>query len=43
MARRRPPSPLRERLSVIVFACVLLALYVGLAFALGWLVGHEFL
>jgi hypothetical protein len=33
----------RERLAVIVFACVLLALYVGLAFAAGWLFGTEML
>ena len=28
-----------RRLSVFIFAAVLLALYVGLAFAAGWLIG----
>jgi hypothetical protein len=30
----------RERLGVFVFAAILLALWVGLAFAAGWLVGR---
>ena len=36
-------SRARERLSVFVFAAVLLALYVGLAFAAGWLLGRMLL
>jgi hypothetical protein len=33
----------RERLSVFAFAAVLLALYVGLAFLAGWLLGRVLL
>jgi hypothetical protein len=33
-------SRARERLSVFVFATVLLALYVGAAFAAGWVLGR---
>jgi hypothetical protein len=33
----------RERLGVFVFAAVLLALWVGLAFAVGWVVGRMLL
>jgi hypothetical protein len=43
MPKTRTISGARERLSVLAFACLLLALYVGLAFAAGWIVGKEFL
>jgi hypothetical protein len=33
----------RERLGVFVFAAVLLTLWVGLAFAVGWVVGRMLL
>ena len=33
----------RERLMVILFACLLLAAYVALAFGAGWLFGSEML
>jgi hypothetical protein len=33
----------RERLGVFVFAAVLLGLWVGLAFAVGWVVGRMLL
>jgi hypothetical protein len=33
----------RERLSVFAFAAILLALYVGLAFVAGWLLGRVLL
>jgi hypothetical protein len=33
----------RERLSVFAFAAFLLSLYVGLAFAAGWLLGKVLL
>jgi hypothetical protein len=33
----------RDRLGVFVFAAVLLALWVGLAFAIGWVVGRMLL
>jgi hypothetical protein len=33
----------RERLGVFVFAAVLLALWVGIAFAIGWVVGRMLL
>jgi hypothetical protein len=33
----------RERLSVFVFAAFLLALFVGLAFTAGWLLGRMLL
>ena len=33
----------RERLSVFAFAALLLALYVGLAFVAGWLLGRVLL
>jgi hypothetical protein len=43
MARTRTISKARGRPSVVIFAVVLLALYVGLAFATGWLIGRYFL
>jgi hypothetical protein len=36
-------SRARERLSVFAFAAFLLALYVGLAFAAGWVLGRVLL
>jgi hypothetical protein len=36
-------SRVRERLSVFAFAGLLLALYVGLAFFAGWLLGRVLL
>jgi len=33
-------SRVRERLSVFAFAALLLALFVGLAFAAGWILGR---
>ena len=36
-------SRARERLSVFAFAAILLALYVGLAFVAGWLLGRVLL
>ncbi len=43
MPRTRTVSGTRERLTVLAFACILLVLYVGLAFAAGWVVGEELL
>jgi hypothetical protein len=43
MARTRTVSGVRGRSSVVLFATVLLALYVGIAFAAGWLIGRFFL
>ncbi len=43
MPKPRTISGIRERFSVLAFACFLLALYVGLAFAAGWIVGKELL
>jgi hypothetical protein len=43
LPKTRTVSSARERLVILAFACFLLALYVGLAFAAGWLVGEEFL
>jgi hypothetical protein len=40
MARTRRISRASGRPSVFIFAVVLLALYVGLAFAAGWLLGR---
>ena len=39
MARTRTISGGRGRASIVIFAVVLLALYVGLAFAAGWVIG----
>jgi hypothetical protein len=39
MARTRTISSARGRSSVVIFAVVLLALYVGLTFVGGWLIG----
>jgi hypothetical protein len=36
-------SPARERFSVFAFAAFLLALYVGIAFAAGWVLGKVLL
>jgi hypothetical protein len=36
-------SRARERLSVFAFAAVLLALYVGIAFVAGWVLGRVLL
>jgi hypothetical protein len=41
--KTRTISGARERLGILAFACFLLVLYVGIAFAAGWLVGMEFL
>jgi hypothetical protein len=43
MPKTRTVSKARDRLSVVAFAGFLLVLYIGLAFAAGWLVGKEFL
>jgi len=43
MPKTRTVSGVRERLTVVLFACFLLVVYVGLAFAAGWLVGRELL
>jgi hypothetical protein len=43
MRRTRTISRARERFSVFTFAIVLLVLYVGLAFAAGWLLGRMLL
>jgi hypothetical protein len=43
MGRTRTISRVRGRTSVFIFATVLLALYVGLAFIAGWLIGKFFL
>jgi hypothetical protein len=43
MPKTRTISGARERLSILAFACLLLVLFVGLAFGAGWLVGKEFL
>jgi hypothetical protein len=43
MARTRTISRARERFSVFAFAAFLVALYIGLAFAAGWLVGRVLL
>ena len=43
MPKTRTVSGARERISVLAFAAVLLLLYVGLAFAAGWVVGRELL
>ena len=43
MPRTRTISRARERLGVFIFAVVLLALYVGLAFAAGWILGRMLL
>jgi len=43
MARTRKISGASGRTSVYIFAAVLLAVYVGLAFAAGWLIGRFFL
>jgi hypothetical protein len=43
MRRTRTISQSRGRISVFIFAAVLLALYVGLAFIAGWLLGKFFL
>lgn len=40
MRRTRTISRPRDRLSVFAFAAILVALYVGLAFAAGWLLGR---
>jgi len=40
MPRTRTILRARERLSVFIFAAVLLTLYVGLAFLAGWLLGR---
>jgi hypothetical protein len=43
MPKTRTISGARERLTILAFACLLLVLYVGLAFAAGWIVGRELL
>ena len=43
MTGTRKMSRAGGRPSVFIFAAVLLALYVGLAFAAGWLIGRFFL
>jgi hypothetical protein len=43
MPKTRTISSTRERISVLAFACLLLVLYVGLAFAAGWILGRELL
>jgi hypothetical protein len=43
MRRTRTISKARERFSVFTFAAVLVALYVGLAFAAGWVLGRMLL
>ena len=43
MPKTRTISGARERISVLAFACFLLLVFVGLAFAAGWIVGRELL
>jgi len=43
MPRTRTISKARERFSVFTFAALLVALYVGLAFAAGWILGRVLL
>ncbi len=43
MPRTRTISRARDRLSVFIFAVLLLASYVGLAFAAGWILGRMLL
>ena len=42
-SKARTISRARERLSVFIFATVLIALYVGLAFLAGWVLGRMLL
>jgi hypothetical protein len=41
--KTRTISEARERLTILAFACLLLVLFVGLAFGAGWIVGKELL
>lgn len=43
MPRTRTISRTRERFSVFTFAAFLVALYIGLAFAAGWILGRVLL
>ena len=43
VAKSRPSARAGGRASVLVFACLLLVLFVGLSYAAGWIIGREIL